>query len=763
MNKFWGTIKRFKFKSAFVQFYLNILLVAFTVSVLFSVFIYKTYIHNFSESRSMANSALLTQAVGEMDNSVGQLYASVLSITKDPIVAKAIVVPSYEDQTGNSDIVQRLNNASANFDYINKIYLYESTTGLLFTSDKYVGRKDESKHQRLIDTCLTAQGRFLDSSYRQNGLLLSSGGRLYMVCNFIPNSWKFIGTMICEINSEKLFSVLNETTRDTDYLVFIEDADHTHLFSSDLTADHKAALQLTMISDYTGWLFELYSSSTVDYSLLSYVRSIFPMLLFVLLASILISFYVTTGIYSPVGRLLSLIENGSSAGLSEEDAESGSSSFAAPVKTRTREFEILARTYTQLSEDNRITESFLNEVRPDLESRLLLDIISKRSGISESSVSSQISIMSSRLSMKSRFQCFFMQLSPTENNEQLLYYMMFKQIQQKISGMIRDDLCHLYFLFYNEETFSFLVQYGDNRGAEEIAQIRTALIAAFRQQFSEISEKITTASGSLRDDLMEIGISYHEAREELKKQIYYGSEKFSGSGQFQFRESLDRVQKLLDEGCIEEAEQLIFQFLKELCGSSDKPVESADGSGTGDLKLIKGCCSGLTDILIERLSVSASSGNPEDHAGYQNIYAVLDTMSEKEDIFSFMNAQTSDLIHRLKQEYNRSQRKLIEGAKEYIRLHYSDSNLTVSQIADSIGITDTYLSSIFSEYTGENLVTFLNRYRVDMAKELLLNTQIIIRDIGFKTGFYTVQNFNRVFKRFEGMTPGEFRKQNFRN
>ncbi len=757
MNEFWGIIKRFKFKSAFVQFYLNVLLAAFSVSVLFSVFIYNTYISNFSESRSMANSAILTQAVREMDNSVEQLYSTILSLTKDPVITKAVIIPSFDNKEFNSDVVKRLDNTAENFDYINKIYLYESTTDLLFTSDEFIGKKESSKYKRLIDSCLTQRDQVFDSSNRQTGVLLSSNGKLYMVCDFIPSSRKFIGTMVCELNREKLFSILNETTLDTNYLISIEDAARTHLFSSTPASDQKARLQQTMASAYTGWLFELYSSSTEDYSPLSYIRSIFPMLLCALLVSLLISFFVTRVIYSPVRDLMSIIgkdvPNDNPDRMNSDAEANKTSSLPAPAGIRSSEFEILAKTYTRLTEDSKLTEAFLTEVRPDLESRLLLDIISNRSGMTEDAIRSQIDIMNSSLQLHSRYQCFFMRLTPLENKEQLLYYMMFKQIQQQIAGMIRNNLCSLYFLFYNETTFSFLVQYDAGQSTEEISRLRTSLIAAFRQQFSEISDKTITAQGSICNSLTEIGTSYREAREALKKQIYYEGDELSASessNESRFPKILGQIQQCLDEGDMDQAEQLIPRFLNELC------------RGANDLHLIRSCCSGLTDVLIERLSVTASSGNPADHAAYQNIYAILDTLGSPEEVHSFMETQAGELLRKLKMEYNRSQHKLISGAKDYIRLHYSDSNLSVRQIADAIGITDTYLSSIFTEYTGENLVSYLNRYRVDMAKELLLNTQIIIKDVGFKTGFYTVQNFNRVFKRFEGMTPGDFRKQNFK-
>ena len=141
MKKILKSIKKFKYRSAFVHFYLNVLMVALVISILFSAFIYKTYIRNFSDSHTAANTAILNQAVDETDNAIKQLYASLMSITKDRSTVKVIVAPSTEDVLSNTEIALRLDNTKTNFAYINQIFLYEDTLGTLFSSDEFVGKK----------------------------------------------------------------------------------------------------------------------------------------------------------------------------------------------------------------------------------------------------------------------------------------------------------------------------------------------------------------------------------------------------------------------------------------------------------------------------------------------------------------------------------------------------------------------------------------------------------------------------------------------
>ena len=271
-----------------------------------------------------------------------------------------------------------------------------------------------------------------------------------------------------------------------------------------------------------------------------------------------------------------------------------------------------------------------------------------------------------------------------------------------------------------------------------------------RARFSEISEEIVIASGSIQTNLMDIPISYLGAKETLKKYIYYGSENPDTASDQNVtsnrdNNSLNSLQEMLEKGEIHGLESLCKRVLDDLQSHSDSITSFITG------------CSDILDILVAKLYVGPGM-NAKQSTEYASYYIELEKMGSKNEAFAYMQSVLTDLITALENEYNRSQHKIVSAAKEYIRLHYSDSNLAIHQIADSVGITDAYLSSIFTEYTGENLVTYLNRFRVDMAKELLINTKIIIKDVGYKTGFYTVQNFNRVFKRFTGMTPGEFRK-----
>lgn len=97
-------------------------------------------------------------------------------------------------------------------------------------------------------------------------------------------------------------------------------------------------------------------------------------------------------------------------------------------------------------------------------------------------------------------------------------------------------------------------------------------------------------------------------------------------------------------------------------------------------------------------------------------------------------------------------------------IDYVESNfggdLSLDAIAYKLGITGPYLSSYFKEKTGTNFSDYIQTVRMNKATEMLIETDLLIQEIAFLVGYLTVASFNRVFKRYTGMTPGEFRRQN---
>ena len=100
----------------------------------------------------------------------------------------------------------------------------------------------------------------------------------------------------------------------------------------------------------------------------------------------------------------------------------------------------------------------------------------------------------------------------------------------------------------------------------------------------------------------------------------------------------------------------------------------------------------------------------------------------------------------------------IERAKAIIRDQYASPNLSVQSLAEQLGISQTTLARGFKRSLHCNALDYLHQYRLRVAKKLMREETWGIQQISERTGFQNSVTFIRVFKKYEGITPGAFRK-----
>lgn len=94
---------------------------------------------------------------------------------------------------------------------------------------------------------------------------------------------------------------------------------------------------------------------------------------------------------------------------------------------------------------------------------------------------------------------------------------------------------------------------------------------------------------------------------------------------------------------------------------------------------------------------------------------------------------------------------------EYVQKNYQDPDLNISITALHFGITPSYLSALFKEQTGLNLLEYINHTRVEQAKKLL-EEGCSLTEVCEQTGFRSSGALIRVFKKITGITPGQMKK-----
>lgn len=94
---------------------------------------------------------------------------------------------------------------------------------------------------------------------------------------------------------------------------------------------------------------------------------------------------------------------------------------------------------------------------------------------------------------------------------------------------------------------------------------------------------------------------------------------------------------------------------------------------------------------------------------------------------------------------------------EYLKVHYAQP-LCLDTLSQLVGYTPQYLSSLFSDEVGMSIQVFLQRMRVEEACHLLAQTNLSIAEVAAAVGYQDTRHFSKVFRRYQIISPREYRK-----
>lgn len=105
----------------------------------------------------------------------------------------------------------------------------------------------------------------------------------------------------------------------------------------------------------------------------------------------------------------------------------------------------------------------------------------------------------------------------------------------------------------------------------------------------------------------------------------------------------------------------------------------------------------------------------------------------------------------------RSAAMRVQAIQNYISANLADSGMSALGIAEHFGISQPLMSSQFKKYSGCTTTGYIQRKRVELAKELLVDTELTMEEVCFKTGFGSLVTLYRTFKKLSGQSPGRYR------
>lgn len=100
----------------------------------------------------------------------------------------------------------------------------------------------------------------------------------------------------------------------------------------------------------------------------------------------------------------------------------------------------------------------------------------------------------------------------------------------------------------------------------------------------------------------------------------------------------------------------------------------------------------------------------------------------------------------------------VKEALRYVEEHL-EQGLGLRDAAQHVHLNPSYFSVLFKEQMGMTFIEYVTRLRIQKAKELLLQTKLPVGEIAERVGYQTTKYFNKVFKEYEGHSPGSYRNE----
>ena len=251
-------------------------------------------------------------------------------------------------------------------------------------------------------------------------------------------------------------------------------------------------------------------------------------------------------------------------------------------------------------------------------------------------------------------------------------------------------------------------------------------------------------------DLLEARKAYHHFQD-LLDLTFYGALGQIRADDYQLTTTVpdvsykDLVSEILshaDETCLDYASERIHELLQKCCDQNVMPS-----------KLIQYFVRFLSELEYRLTDVSAASHDmiAESYEHIRNDVTLEELERHLEEVLKTVFT-AADSKPNAADQYSAE----VLQSLSYIQDNYS-KKISLASVADHVGLSSGYLCRIFKDETGVSINSYINNLRMTRAGELLADKNSYIKEVAISVGFEDQLYFSRLFKRYYGVTPSEYR------
>lgn len=209
------------------------------------------------------------------------------------------------------------------------------------------------------------------------------------------------------------------------------------------------------------------------------------------------------------------------------------------------------------------------------------------------------------------------------------------------------------------------------------------------------------------------------------------------------------------------------EFIKELTkGSVEGTVASwtkiADffRNDKTSAEVVQDACIRLCKDMFVHLIDLGIKIDDAGHNGDEDYY-YIDAIQKKKffaDVSEYMEEIIADVHKRIERVAEKKYSYMVRLAMSYLESNYS-KDVSLTEVADVIGVSANYFSKIFKKEVGTNFVDWFNQLRVEKAKDILKKNTYKVYEVAEMVGYSEYKYFITMFKKYTGETPKQFREK----
>lgn len=162
-------------------------------------------------------------------------------------------------------------------------------------------------------------------------------------------------------------------------------------------------------------------------------------------------------------------------------------------------------------------------------------------------------------------------------------------------------------------------------------------------------------------------------------------------------------------------------------------------------------------LRIEALLGEALIGGPVGIKAFLGDYDSLDTMflfrHDLDDVKCWMCELAQSVTESIDMRRRGKPLEIVSRSQHYLQAHFQESDLSLTRMAEDLGVTPAYLSTVFKKAAGMSVTQHIAMLRLEKAREMIKSSHLDIREVAERVGFNDEFYFSRCFKKYFGTPP----------